>query len=101
MARGRFDNDVADAPSGFAEEKRKALERAQQQRAAARDRDLEAQASPHNDPEARIATWERLHALNLPRSPGHSLIGLIASQTGLAIREVRDEQQRRAGMGSR
>jgi hypothetical protein len=82
------------------EETRKAAERAEEERAASRLRDLASQASPHNDPQMRITTWERLHALSLPRSPDHPLIRLIASQTGLTIREVRDEQGRRAGLVS-
>jgi hypothetical protein len=79
------------------EESRKAMERAEQERAASRLRDLAAQASPHNDPQMRITIWERRHALSLPRSPDHPLIRLIARQTGLTVSQLRDEQGRRAG----
>jgi hypothetical protein len=48
----------------------------------------------------RITTWERLHALSLPRSPDHPLIRLIARETGLTIGQVHDEQGRRAGQVS-
>jgi len=97
MAWTRRMNYVAHADTGFAEEHRKALQQAELEREAVRQRDLEAQASPNNDPQLRITTWERLHALSLPRSPEHALVRLIARQTGLSVREVRDEQGRRAG----
>ena len=61
-------------------------------------RALEAQSSPVNDPQVRITTWERLHAISLPRTPGHTLIKVIASQTRLTVDEVHLEQQRRASL---
>ena len=61
-------------------------------------RALEAQSSPVNDPQVRITTWERLHAISLPRTPGHTLIKVIATQTRLTVDQVHLEQQRRASL---
>jgi hypothetical protein len=96
MVWTRGPNDALYAVPAFVEENRKAKERAEQERAASRLRDLVAQASPHNEPQMRITTWERLHALSLPRAPDHPLTRLIAAQTGLTLSQVHDEQGRRA-----
>jgi hypothetical protein len=61
-----------------------------------RQKQLEEQCSPLNTPSARIRIWERLHQLELPRSPGHRLIAVIAANTGLSPEDVRAEQQSRA-----
>jgi hypothetical protein len=100
MTWTRRTNLVAHAPSNDLEEHRKAIQRAEQEREESRQRDLQAQVSPQNEPRVRVSTWERVHALALPRSPEHPLVRLIARQTGLTIREVLDEQARRAGLGS-
>ena len=100
MIGARLTNFVAYAPSTYLEEHHKAIQRAEQEREEARQRDLQAQVSPQNEPRVRVITWERLHALALPRSPEHPLVRLIARQTGLTLREVLDEQQSRAGLGS-
>jgi len=100
MTGARRTNFVAYAPSNCLEEHHKAIQRAEQEREEARQRDLQAQVSPQNEPRVRVITWERLHALALPRSPEHPLVRLIARQTGLTLREVLDEQQGRAGLGS-
>jgi hypothetical protein len=89
-------DDLPRSTAGSVEESRKAAKRAEQERAAQRQSELMAQASPENDPQRRIAIWERLHALSLPRRPDHPLVRLIAGQTGLTVREVCDEQGRRA-----
>jgi hypothetical protein len=86
--------------SGFEQERRAAILQAQEERGARRQRDLQAQAAPQNDPQVRITTWERLHALSLPRSTEHALVRLIARQTALTLSQVRDEQERRAGVVS-
>lgn len=86
------------APPGSAADFRQQIERAAQERAAQRDSELEAQASPARDPRERIEIWERLHALRLPRAHGHALVRVIATQTGLTIGQVHEEQQRRAGV---
>jgi hypothetical protein len=88
----RFD----DLPRTSVEDSRKAAQLAELERIARRQSELEAQASPESDPQRRIQLWERLHALSLPRQPGHPLVRLIAGQTGLTVREVCDEQGRRA-----
>jgi len=85
------------APPGSAADHRDKVQRAAQERAAERDRELESQASSIKDPRERIQIWERLHALQLPRAPGHVLVKVIARQTRLTIGQVHEEQQRRAG----
>jgi hypothetical protein len=54
-----------------------------------------------NDVEERIRIWERLHALRLPRSTGHVLVMVIATQTRLTVGQVHDEQRRRAALSAR
>jgi hypothetical protein len=87
---------VTAAPGSAADHRQKVL-RAAQERAAERDRELESQASSIKDPRERIEIWERLHALHLPRAPGHVLVKVIARQTRLTVGQVHAEQQRRAG----
>jgi hypothetical protein len=70
--------------------------RAAERRAQERAQLLERQSSPSSPPEERIALWERLHVLALPRSTSHPLLALIAQQTALTLDQLRDEQQRRA-----
>jgi chromatin segregation and condensation protein Rec8/ScpA/Scc1 (kleisin family) len=77
-------------------ERRAAMERADQERAEARRRELDEQTSMNNDPRQRIQIWERLHALQLPVTAAHPLVSVIAKQTNLTIREINDEQQRRS-----
>jgi hypothetical protein len=79
-------------PRSTIEESRKAAKQAEQERAVRRENELLTQTSPENDPQRRIAIWERLHALSLPRRPDHPLVTVIAGQTGLTVREVCDEQ---------
>lgn len=82
-----------DSPADY----RERVHRAEQQRAALRDSELEAQASPVKEPRERIEIWERLHALSLPRTHGHQLVKVIARQTRLTVGQVLEEQQRRSG----
>jgi DNA-binding transcriptional regulator YiaG len=60
-----------------------------------RQRELLEQASTLNTPAARIRIWERLHRVSLPRDPQHRLLDVIATNTGLTVDEVRDEQRLR------
>jgi hypothetical protein len=83
---------VTAAPGSAADHRQKVLRAAQE-----RDRELESQASSIKDPRERIEIWERLHALHLPRAPGHVLVKVIARQTRLTVGQVHAEQQRRAG----
>jgi hypothetical protein len=76
------------------------IERQQQERAAERQQQLAAQSSEFNAPEERIRLWEKLHALALPRSATHKLLHVIAAHTRLSIHQVREEQQRRAGLSN-
>jgi hypothetical protein len=67
-----------------------------EERAAERRKQLEAQASPLNEPHERIRIWETVHAVRLPAAHRHRLVGVIAAQTGLTVEQVQQEQQRRA-----
>lgn len=86
------------APPGSAAEHRLRVQHAAEDRAALRNTELASQISPMNDARERIRIWERLHALPLPRTPGHVLIGVIATQTCLSVEQVREEQLRRAAV---
>jgi hypothetical protein len=46
------------------------------------------------DRQQQIRLWEKLHALNLPRSPTHRLLRIIADQTELSLEQVLDVQRR-------
>lgn len=77
-------------------ERRLQIEQQNQERAAERQQQIALQSSPLSGPEERIRLWEKLHALNLPRSAKHKLLGVIAEQTNLSIQDVLAAQQRRA-----
>jgi hypothetical protein len=96
MALTRLPDDVLSAVPGSVAERRLIVQRAEQERAAMRHGELEAQASPVREPQERIQIWERLHALSLPRKPDHVLVKVIARQTRLTVAQVHEEQQRRA-----
>ncbi len=83
--------------AGSTADRRAAVQREQQERAAERQKELASQTSPMNGPADRIRIWERLHGLNLPRAASHKLVRVIAVQTELTVQQVQDEQQRRAG----
>ena len=53
------------------------------------------QTSERSTPEERIRVWERRHGLTLPRDSHHRIVSIVASQTDLALDQVREEQQRR------
>lgn len=93
----RLPYELVAAPPGSAADHRDKVQRAAEQRAAERDRELESQTSAVKEPRERIEIWERLHALHLPEAPGHVLVTVIARQTRLTIGQVHAEQQRRAG----
>jgi ABC-type phosphate transport system auxiliary subunit len=57
---------------------------------------LAEQTSVLNSPSERIRVWERRHQIDLPLDPGHRLIKLIASNTGLSAEDVYAEQRLRA-----
>lgn len=81
-------------------DRRAAVQREELERETARKEQLASQSSPLNGPEDRIRIWERLHALNLPRSATHKLVRVIAAQTELSVQQVQDEQRRRASSQS-
>ena len=81
-------------------DRRAQIEREQQERAAVRQQEIAAQSSPFSEPEERIRLWEKLHALQLPRSTSHRLLQVIAEQTNLSISQVREEQERRAAFAA-
>lgn len=62
-----------------------------------RQAELLEQTSDRNSPEMRVRIWERVHAVPLPSLSTHRLLQVVATQTGLTLDQVRDEQQRRAG----
>jgi hypothetical protein len=66
------------------------LERAQRRRL-----ELAEQRSDLNPPDVRIRAWEKLHALRLPRDPGHPVLIVVAISTGLTLSQVRAEQSAR------
>jgi hypothetical protein len=84
------------AAMGDLAERRAQIEHQNQERAAERQQQIALQSSPLSGPEERIRLWEKLHALDLPRSAKHKLLRVIAQQTGLSIQDVLDVQQRRA-----
>jgi len=88
-------NEGAIKPGMDAGERRAAILRAEQERAAQREAQLQAQSSPFSTPQERIRLWENLHALNLPRNPDHRLVRVIAAATALSAQDVHDEQLRR------
>src|SRR5262245_21624741 len=59
----RLPHELVAAPPGSDADHRQKVQRAAQERAAERDRELESQASSIKDPRERIEIWERLHAL--------------------------------------
>jgi len=68
----------------------------QAEAAERRQQELLEQRSSANTPASRIRLWEQLHQINLPRSPSHRLIDVIAAQTDLTSEDVRSEQRLRA-----
>jgi len=76
-------------------ERRAQIEHQNQERAAERQQQIALQSSPLSGAEERIRLWEKLHALDLPRSSKHKLLRVIAEQTNLSIQDVLDAQQRR------
>jgi hypothetical protein len=90
--------DPAVMLTGSVAERRAAVLLADEERAAARRRELDLQTSPAKDPQERIRIWERLHALQLPALATHPLVAIIASDTELTRRDVETEQLRRRGL---
>ena len=60
-----------------------------------RQQQLALLTSPLSTPDERIRLWEKLHALNLPKSPSHKLLQIIADQTELSLQQVLEVQRTR------
>jgi hypothetical protein len=73
-------------------DRRAAVLRADEERAAERHSQIEAQSSILRTPQERIELWERL-----PVAGTHKLIRLIAATTALTVEQVHEEQRRRSG----
>jgi hypothetical protein len=43
----------------------------------------------------RVEHWERFHGVRLPVDPRHPLLSVIATDTALALEDIRAEQARR------
>jgi len=84
---------------GSAFDCRAAAQRASEERAFERRRALDSQAAADATPQERIRIWEQLHALGLPLSDAHPLVAVVATQTKLTVRQIKDEQQRRRQLG--
>lgn len=67
----------------------------ERERAQRRLLELAEQRSDLNPPAVRIRAWEKLHALRLPQDPGHPVLDVVASNTGLTLAQVREEQSAR------
>jgi hypothetical protein len=66
------------------------------ERAEQRRQRQEEQRLHTNTPEARVRAWEKLHGLSLPSTPGHPVLGIVCSATGLGLTEVQEVQHLRA-----
>lgn len=77
------------------QDRRAAVERANEERAALRLSRIEEQSSPLLSIQERVQRWESLHGLRLPIDPNHKLIRIIALDTALTAEQVRAEQVRR------
>jgi hypothetical protein len=91
-----FPSVDSDNSSTALNDRKAALQRESEERATARAQQIAAQSSPFSAPHERILLWEKLHGLQLPISPAHKLLHVIAEQTELTVRQVQDEQERRA-----
>jgi len=83
------------ADPGSLADRRAQFEHEQQQRLVERQQQVALLSSPLSSADERIQLWEKLHALDLPRSPTHKLLSIIARQTEIALAQVLEVQQRR------
>jgi hypothetical protein len=72
------------------------IERAQLEAAERRTQSLIDQRSTDNTPDTRVRAWERLHQVRLPKDPAHSVLLVVAKQTGMTLADVQDVQRQRA-----
>jgi hypothetical protein len=78
-----------------AAERRAAVQVATERKAAERRQELEQLTSFVRTPTERVAAWERIFELKLPRSLEHPLIAIIAAGTGLTMDDMDAELRRR------
>ena len=78
---------MADFRARIAQEQALAVER--------RQAELAEQASAQHTATERIRIWERLHGVTLPRDPSPRLMGIVATDTALALDQVIEERERR------
>jgi hypothetical protein len=88
--------DPSFALTSNAGERRAEVLRMEQERALERRRALNSQSAPETSPGERIRIWEKLHELSLPVKAAHPLVRVIAMETGLSVRDIGEEQRRRA-----
>lgn len=72
------------------------IERERLDAAERRDRALIDQRSPDLSAAARIAVWEKLHQVRLPKDPAHPILPKVAKLTALQLAEVLEVQRERA-----
>ena len=80
-------------------EHRARLAREHEEMQQRRSEALAGQVSIVNAPSERIRIWEQLHGLQLPRSPTHNLLRVIAAGTDLQLEQVREVQRSRLSAG--
>jgi hypothetical protein len=74
------------------------IERAQLEASERREQSFIDQRSTANSLDARVRAWERLHQVRLPKDPAHSVLRLVAKQTGMTLNDVHDVQRQRASV---
>jgi hypothetical protein len=68
----------------------------EEERARKRTSQFEELRSEVNAVPVRIRAWEKMHGLRLPSDPAHPILRVIASNTGISLASLREEQQARA-----
>lgn len=74
---------------------RSRIQREQQEALERRSQALIDQSSPDSSPAVRVRVWERLHQVRLPSDPEHTVLLIVAQQTGLSLGEVLEVQRQR------
>lgn len=77
-------------------EHRERLVLEEEERARKRTSQLEELRSEVNSVPVRIRAWEKMHGLRLPSDPYHPILRVIASNIGISLASVQEEQQARA-----
>ena len=76
-------------------EHRERLAFEEEERARKRTNQLEVLRSEVNAVPVRIRAWEKMHGLRLPSDPAHPILSVIASNTGISLACLQQEQQAR------